>query len=66
MRQVVVELKVRPKLYTHDIRNIWKVIIINVLIVISWTFLVTPHGFRVLITIEQGIAVGLVYSSSHK
>ena len=45
-------------MYTHDIRTIWKVIVINVLIVISWTFLVTPHSFRVLITIEQGIAVG--------
>ena len=44
-------------MYTHDIRTIWKVIVINVLIVISWTFLVTPHSFRVLITIEQGIAV---------
>ena len=44
-------------MYTHDIRTIWKVIVINVLIVISWTFLVTPHSFRVLITIERGIAV---------
>ena len=44
-------------MYTHDIRTIWKVIVINVLIVISWTFLVTPHSFRVLITIELGIAV---------
>ena len=47
-------------MYTHDIRTIWKVIVINVLIVISWTFLVTPHSFRVLITIEQGIAVGWI------
>ena len=47
-------------MYTHDIRTIWKVIVINVLIVISWTFLVTPHSFRVLITIEQGIAVPIV------
>ena len=44
-------------MYTHDIRTIWKLIVINVPIVISWTFLVTPHSFRVLITIEQGIAV---------
>ena len=44
-------------MYTHDIRTIWKVIVINVLIVISWTFLVTPHSFRVLITIERGLAV---------
>ena len=44
-------------MYTHDIRTIWKVIVINVLIVISWTFLVTPHSFRVLITIERGTAV---------
>ena len=48
-------------MYTHDIRTIWKVIVINVLIVISWTFLVTPHSFRVLITIEQGIAVYLIF-----
>ena len=44
-------------MYTHDIRTIWKLIVINVPIVISWTFLVTPHSFRVLITIERGIAV---------
>ena len=47
-------------MYTHDIRTIWKVIVINVLIVISWTFLVTPHSFRVLITIERGLAVKLL------
>ena len=47
-------------MYTHDIRTIWKLIVINVPIVISWTFLVTPHSFRVLITIEQGIAVSWV------
>ena len=47
-------------MYTHDIRTIWKLIVINVPIVISWTFLVTPHSFRVLITIEQGLAVGIV------
>ena len=47
-------------MYTHDIRTIWKVIVINVLIVISWTFLVTPHSFRVLITIERGIAVCII------
>ena len=51
-------------MYTHDIRTIWKVIVINVLIVISWTFLVTPHSFRVLITIERGIAVALVHKKS--
>ena len=44
-------------MYTHDIRTIWKLIVINVPIVISWTFLVTPHSFRALITIERGIAV---------
>ena len=44
-------------MYTHDIRTIWKLIVINVPIVISWTFLVTPHSFRVLITIERGTAV---------
>ena len=44
-------------MYAHDIRTIWKLIVINVPIVISWTFLVTPHSFRVLITIERGIAV---------
>ena len=44
-------------MYTHDIRTIWKLIVINVPIVISWTFLVTPHSFRVLITIERGLAV---------
>ena len=47
-------------MYTHDIRTIWKLIVINVPIVISWTFLVTPHSFRVLITIEQGIDVSNV------
>ena len=47
-------------MYTHNIRTIWKVIVINVLIVISWTFLVTPHSFLVLITIKQGIAVSCV------
>ena len=47
-------------MYTHDIRTIWKLIVINVPIVISWTFLVTPHSFRVLITIERGIAVCLI------
>ena len=49
------------RMYTHDIRTIWKLIIINVPIVISWTFLVTPHNFRVLITIEQGIAVQSIW-----
>ena len=44
-------------MYTHDIRTIWKLIVINVPIVISWIFLVTPHSFRVLITIQRGIAV---------
>ena len=44
-------------MYTHDIRTIWKLIVINVPIVISWTFFVTPHSLRVLITIEWGIAV---------
>ena len=48
-------------MYTHDIRTIWKLIVINVPIVISWTFLVTPHSFRVLITIERGTAVISVY-----
>ena len=47
-------------MYTHDIRTIWKLIVINVPIVISWTFLVTPHSFRVLITIERGIAVSCI------
>ena len=49
-------------MYTHDIRTIWKLIVINVPIVISWTFLVTPHSFRVLITIERGIAVCSIIS----
>ena len=44
-------------MYTHDIRTIWKLIVINVPIVISWTFSVTPHSLRVLITIEWRIAV---------
>ena len=44
-------------MYTHDIRTIWKFIVINVPKVISWTFWVTPHSLRVLITIEWGIAV---------
>ena len=47
----------RPYDPTHDIRTIWKLIVINVPIVISWTFLVTPHSLRVLITIEWRIAV---------
>ena len=47
-------------MYTHDIRTIWKLIVINVPIVISWTFLVTPHSLRVLITIEWRIAVDIV------
>ena len=42
---------------THDIRTSWKIIVINIPIVISWTFLVTPHSLRVLITIEWRIAV---------
>ena len=46
-------------MYTHDIRTIWKFIVINVPKVISWTFWVTPHSLRVLITIEWGIAVCL-------
>ena len=44
-------------MYTHDIRTIWKLIVINVPIVISWTFLVTPHSLQVLISIEGRIAV---------
>ena len=44
-------------MYTHDIRTIWKLIVIIVPIVISRTFLVTPHSLRVLITIEWRIAV---------
>ena len=49
-------------MYTHDIRTIWKLIVINVPIVISWTFLVTPHSLRVLITIEWRIAVWYVHA----
>ena len=49
-------------MYTHDIRTIWKLIVINVPIVISWTFLVTPHSLRVLITIEWRIAVYPVFT----
>ena len=46
-------------MYTHDIRTIWKLIIINVPMVISWTFLVTPHSLGVLVSIEGRIAVGV-------
>ena len=51
-------------MYTHDIRTIWKLIVINVPIVISWTFSVTPHSLQVLITIEWRIAVesSLIFS----
>ena len=47
-------------MYTHDIRTIWKLIVINVPIVISWTFLVTPHSLQVLISIEGRIAVTFI------